>query len=67
MIGHEVTFLDARFFLLRQRAKHIAEMPPQLSVEHFASALRYENNVILHSHFEWLRLSYSIRDPLRVL
>jgi hypothetical protein len=39
-------FLDSALLLRRKPAEHLSEMLPQLSIQHPASALRYENNVI---------------------
>jgi hypothetical protein len=40
-------FLNAAIFLLGQLSEHLAQVPAQVSVQHFAPALGYENNVVL--------------------
>jgi hypothetical protein len=47
MVSQKMPFLNAAFFLLGQLSEHLAQVPAQVSVQHFAPALRYENNVVL--------------------
>src|ERR1035441_1991678 len=47
MVGQKMPFLDAAFFLLGQLSEYLAQMPAQVSIQHFASALGYENNMVL--------------------
>ena len=47
MVGHQVPFLDFALLLLRQVAKHPAELPAQLPVDRFLPILRDEHDVVL--------------------
>jgi hypothetical protein len=59
VIRHQVTFFDPAFFLLRQLAKHLPEVPSQLPVKCLPAALGNEHNMIFALPLLWLRLSYS--------
>jgi len=66
MVGQKMPFLNPTLLLLGKLSEHLAQMPAQISVPHFATALRYKTTWYLHSHFKWLTLSYSsIRDSPR--
>jgi hypothetical protein len=41
------TFLNPAFLLLGQLSKYLAQMLPQLAIQHFAAAFRNENHVVL--------------------
>jgi len=47
MVGQEMPFFNEAFFLLGQPSENLAQMPTQVSIEHFAPAFRYEDNVLL--------------------
>jgi len=47
MIRHQVPFFDPAVPLPRQPVKDLSKVLPQLPIQHFASALCNENNVIL--------------------
>ena len=46
VIGHQMPFLDPALLLLRQLAKHLPKMPPQLPVQRLPAALRDEHHVV---------------------
>jgi hypothetical protein len=46
VIGHQMTFLNPAFLLLGQLAKHLPQMPPQLPIQHLASVLGNEDDVV---------------------
>jgi len=45
-IDHEVAFLNSIFLLLRQIAEHLAQMVPDLTIEHLPPTLRNKHNVV---------------------
>jgi hypothetical protein len=47
MAGKKMAFLNAAFFLFGQLSEHLAEMPAQVSIQHFVPTFRDNNNVIL--------------------
>jgi hypothetical protein len=46
MIWHQMPFLDPALFLFGQLAEHLAQVPPQLSIQHFSAALRDKHHMV---------------------
>jgi hypothetical protein len=46
MIGHQVPLFDSALFLLRQFAEYLTQMPSQLPVQHFSSALGNKHHMV---------------------
>jgi hypothetical protein len=47
MVGQKMPFLDPALFLLGQLSEHLAQMPAQISIQHFAPTFRNKNNMVL--------------------
>ena len=47
MIRHQVSLFNGTLFLLRQGAKHLPQMPPQLRVEYLAAIFWEESDRVL--------------------
>jgi hypothetical protein len=63
MVGEKMPFLNPALFLLGQFAEHLAQMLAQVPYSTFLRHFGMKTMWYLHSHFEWLKLSYSsIRD-----
>ena len=59
MAGETMTFFNAALLLVGQLPEHLAQMLSQISVKHLPATFGIKTMWYLHSHFEWLKLSYS--------
>ena len=69
MICQQMSLFDPALLLFGKLMEYLPEVLSQLAVQHLSPALRYEYQWYLHSHFVWLKLSYSsiVKTPFRVL
>src|SRR5664280_1233119 len=59
VIRQQMPFLNPAFLLLRQFAEHFSHILPQVPIQRLPATLGINTTWYLHSHFEWLKLSYS--------
>ena len=59
VVGHQMALFNPALLVLHQPSKHLAQVPPQLPVQHLLRPFGMNTTWYLLSHFVWFRLSSS--------